>query len=104
MIKEANYCVDLQDFNPKDYCILDIRDAKSYQEAHLKEAKNLEDLEAIKDFALSSPKTKILLQCWHGNTAARYADLLHSAGVENIYFLKANFEDFKAFGLEVVEG
>ncbi|WP_104695900.1 rhodanese-like domain-containing protein [Helicobacter salomonis] len=94
--------VDVQDFNPRDYHIIDIRDAKSYREAHLKEACHMDDLNAIRDFALAHSEKKILLQCWHGNTASHYASALHSAGVNNVYFLKGNFEEFKDLGLELV--
>ncbi|WP_199769148.1 rhodanese-like domain-containing protein [Helicobacter cynogastricus] len=99
----THHLVDIQDFNPKDYRIIDIRDAKSYHQAHLKEACHMDDLDAIRDFALAHPKEKILLQCRHGNTASRYASALHNAGVENIYFLKGNFEEFKTLGLELLE-
>ncbi|GMB94556.1 hypothetical protein NHP21011_06480 [Helicobacter heilmannii] len=95
--------VELKSFNPKDYCVIDIRDAESYHKAHLKEALHMDDLNAIKKFALERPQEKILLQCWRGNTAAQYANALHGAGVSNIYFLKADFDDFKASGLEVLE-
>ncbi|WP_104758880.1 rhodanese-like domain-containing protein [Helicobacter bizzozeronii] len=99
-----DHAITLDSFNPGDYCIIDIRDHHSYQEGHLKGAIHLDDLQAIKDFALQCPDQKVLLQCWHGNTARRYADLLHGMGLENIYFLKANIEDFKAHGLEMLGG
>ncbi|CCM11601.1 hypothetical protein BN341_9570 [Helicobacter heilmannii ASB1.4] len=95
--------VELKSFNPKDYCVIDIRDAESYHKAHLKEALHMDDLNAIKKFALEHPQDKVLLQCWRGNTAAQYANALHGAGVSNIYFLKADFDDFKTSGLEVLE-
>ncbi|MFC3847110.1 rhodanese-like domain-containing protein [Helicobacter baculiformis] len=98
----AHHRVDLQDFNPKDWCIVDIRDAQSYEEAHLKDAIHLNDLEAIREFALAHPKHKILLQCRIGRSAAHYASLLHEAGLENVYFLKACVEDFETHGLEMV--
>ncbi len=99
-----DHAITLDSFNPSDYCIIDIRDHHSYQEGHLKGAIHLDDLQAIKDFALQRPDQKVLLQCWHGNTAGRYASLLHGMGLENIYFLKANIEDFKAHGLEMLGG
>ncbi|CAM2867420.1 rhodanese-like domain-containing protein [Helicobacter felis] len=99
----THHLVDVKDVNLKDYCIIDIRDANAYRQSHLKEARHMEDIEAIKDFALAHPKEKILLQCRHGNMASHYASALHSAGADNVYFLKGNFEEFKDLGLELVE-
>lgn len=96
--------VTLDHFDPKDYHIIDIRDLEAYQEAHLKDAIHLDDLDAIKNFALEHPHQKILLQCRRGHSAAHYASLLHGLGIANIYFLKACVEDFEAHGLEMVYG
>lgn len=81
--------------NLDDYLIIDIRDLEDYQKGHITHAIWVRDITRIGYIAKEHPDKKILLYCYHGNTARIYTETLLLDGFKNIFFLKENIEEFE---------
>ncbi len=69
------------------WTIIDIRDAATFNNGHIKGAQNI-PLANIITAAPTDKATKILVVCFSGQTAARAAMILRMAGYTNAKFLK----------------
>ncbi|PAF41219.1 rhodanese-like domain-containing protein [Helicobacter sp. 11S03491-1] len=94
--------VYLDEFQPQDYLIIDIRHPYDFAEAHIVGALNLTDLRSIATIAKNNADKKILLHCYSGHTASVYGSELVLAGLENIYYLDENIADFEDHGIRMM--
>ena len=78
-----------------DYIIIDIRDLEDYKMEHIINAIWVRDIQRIGYIAKEHPDKKILLYCYHGNTARIYTETLLCEGIKNVFFLKENIEEFQ---------
>lgn len=77
-----------------DVVILDIRDADSYQEAHIKNAMHL-TMNELPRFCEETPKDKpVLVYCYHGISSQTIANHLVEQGFQMVYSLIGGFEGF----------
>ncbi|MCE3037163.1 rhodanese-like domain-containing protein [Helicobacter anatolicus] len=81
--------------NLKDYLLIDIREKEDYLNFHIQNATWVQDITKITELCQNNPDKKILLYCYHGNTARFYTEHLIQAGYKNIYYLKENYEEFE---------
>ena len=77
--------------------IFDVRDAASYQQGHMKQARHL--AEANLEFALfKTPKSSpLLIYCYHGNASQSYAKIFADFGFKEIYDLIDGYEAWRIF-------
>jgi len=82
-----NYITPLDFYNTyyhkkKDYVLIDLRDAASYKQMHIKGAKNIFWLDILQDNQLKKlPKNKpIFLVCYVGHTSSQVLTLLTLLG------------------------
>jgi rhodanese-related sulfurtransferase len=75
-----------------DVAVLDVRDAGSYQKAHIDQARWVSEANLYE--ALSSiPKDKpVLIYCYHGNASQSYAQIFNDFGFLDVYSLDGGFE------------
>lgn len=97
--KSYAYPVYLEDFNPQDFVIIDIRHPEDFAYRHLKNALNIIDINEIAKLAQENPDKKILLHCYSGHTASIYGSELVNIGLENVYYMDENIMDFESSGL-----
>ena len=83
----------------KDYLIIDIRHLEDFQQSHIQDAICVRDIKRIGYIAKEHSDKKILLYCYHGNTARIYTETLLYDGIKNVYFLKENIEEFDSLGI-----
>lgn len=94
-----NHGLKYGQINLKDYILIDIREEEDYKNFHITDAIHLQDIAKIGHIAKENPDKKILLYCYHGNTANSYTQELVRWGFENIYFLQENYEEFESLGI-----
>lgn len=94
-----NHALKFNDIQLKDYLIIDIREKIDFDTFHIQDAIHIQDITRISYIAKENQDKKILLYCYHGNTARYYTQHLINAGFTNIYFLKENYEEFETLGI-----
>lgn len=88
----------------QDSCqIIDIRDAMSYQTAHITHAQRI-DNQNIGDFIqkadLNSP---LIVCCYHGNSSQNAAHYFSEQGFQKVYSLDGGFEQWKVINPDLCE-
>ncbi|MDE3020482.1 MAG: rhodanese-like domain-containing protein [Pseudomonadota bacterium] len=86
--------------------LIDLRDKKSFEQAHLKQARNIELHELRKCISelAQGENSRFLLYCQHGTQAHIAAGLLKRAGVKEIYCLEGGIKAWQNAGLPVQSG
>lgn len=75
--------------------IIDVRDAGSYQRAHVPEAVLLTD-QALRTVRQQWPRERpMLVYCYHGNTSQDFAKLFSDFGFAEVYSMDGGFEAWK---------
>ncbi len=75
-----------------DVALLDVRDAGSYQKAHIDKAQWVSQAN-LYDVLSSVPKDKpVLIYCYHGNASQTYAQIFNDFGFKDVYSLDGGFE------------
>ena len=75
--------------------LIDIRDAKSFNEGHINGAINLSNSN-LNDFINSSDKNDpIIVYCYHGNSSQNAVQLLVDFGFLDVYSLDGGYEEWK---------
>ncbi len=92
----------LKDFCAKldDAIVIDVRSRGYFLIDHIKDAINVESAKRIEFIAKEHADKNIILYCHHGNTARSIVEGLQ--GVENVYYLNANFSDLVKSGVDMV--
>jgi thiosulfate sulfurtransferase len=95
MFSKINVAQAKQLFSEKSCCILDARDANSFNVQHIEGAEQvtLDTLPNLaKRFSLSTP---IVVYCYKGVSSLTLAGLLSEAGFQEVYSLIGGFEAWK---------
>jgi thiosulfate sulfurtransferase len=72
--------------------VVDIRDAHSWQTAHLPGAKHL-DNQSVQQFMADTNKDEaVLVYCYHGHSSQNVAAWLSEKGFKEVYSLDGGFE------------
>ncbi|RDU73258.1 rhodanese-like domain-containing protein [Helicobacter anseris] len=103
MQNTKDYALKFKQINLKDYIVIDIREKEDYKKFHIQNAIHLQDIRKIIALAEEKTNKNILLYCYHGNTASMYVHHLLNLGVENVYFLKENYEEFEEMGIPLIK-
>lgn len=75
--------------------IADIRDAMSFQSAHIKGAQRV-DNDNLSEFMAATPKSQpLLVCCYHGNSSQSAAQFFATQGYEQVYSLDGGAEMWK---------
>lgn len=83
--------------------IADIRDAGSFQAAHMEGAVNLSN-DNLAAFMEATPKTSpVVVVCYHGVSSQQAAQFLAGQGYETVYSMDGGFEGWR-LGQPVVSG
>ena len=78
-----------------DLVIADIRDAGSFQAAHMKGAVNLSN-DNLAAFMEATPKTSpVVVVCYHGVSSQQAAQFLAGQGYETVYSMDGGFEGWR---------
>ncbi|TLD84079.1 rhodanese-like domain-containing protein [Helicobacter sp. MIT 11-5569] len=83
--------IALNTLDTKDFISIDLRSRGYFLISHIKDALNIESLQRIALIAKENPDKKILLYCHSGATAADFGSQLVSMGLNNIYYIDANY-------------
>ncbi|WP_024872161.1 thiosulfate sulfurtransferase GlpE [Tolumonas lignilytica] len=76
-------------------CLADIRDAGSYNAAHVAGAYHLTN-DTLSQFTQSVAKdTPVLVMCYHGNSSQGAANYLVSLGYQSVYSIDGGFESWR---------
>ncbi|MBU6459338.1 MAG: rhodanese-like domain-containing protein [Proteobacteria bacterium] len=86
--------------------VLDLRDRKSFERAHLKQAHHVELNELPKqiDGLLHEKNIRFLVYCQHGSQAHLAASRLKRAGVAEVFCLEGGIKAWQDAGLPVKAG
>ena len=77
------------------FVIADIRDAGSYQSAHIEGAINLSN-DNLAAFMEATPKTQpVVVVCYHGMSSQQAAQFLAGQGYETVYSMDGGFESWR---------
>jgi rhodanese-related sulfurtransferase len=75
-----------------DVAVLDVRDAASFQKAHIGSARWVSEAN-LYEVLTSTPKDKpVLIYCYHGNASQSYAKIFNDFGFGDVYSLDGGFE------------
>jgi thiosulfate/3-mercaptopyruvate sulfurtransferase len=75
-----------------DVAVLDVRDAASYQKAHIASALWMSERN-LHEVLSGTPKDKpVLIYCYHGNASQAYANIFTDFGFRDVYSLDGGFE------------
>lgn len=75
--------------------ILDMRDAKSFQQAHIDGARHVNDAN-LGDMLMSVAKDRpVLICCYHGNASQVYAQTFVDFGFSDVYSIDGGFEAWR---------
>lgn len=75
-----------------DVAVLDVRDAGSYQKAHIGSARWVSEGN-LYEVLTSMPKDKpVLIYCYHGNASQSFAQIFNDFGFADVYSLDGGFE------------
>lgn len=92
-------CIDIQDALPiieLQANIVDIRDALSFQNGHMKNAVNLNN-DNIEHFINDNDfVTPLIVCCYHGNSSKGAAEYLANQGFKDVYSLNGGFTQWSA--------
>ena len=78
-----------------DLVIADIRDAGSFQSAHMEGAINLSN-DNLAAFMEATPKTApVVVVCYHGVSSQQAAQFLDGQGYEKVYSMDGGFEGWR---------
>lgn len=76
-------------------CLADIRDAASFNAAHVEGAYHLTN-DSLRQFTQQVARTTpVLVMCYHGNSSQGVANYLVSIGYENVYSVDGGFEGWR---------
>ncbi len=92
-------CIDIQDALPiieQAANIVDIRDALSFQNGHMKNAINLNNDNIERYISEHSAETPLIVCCYHGNSSKGAAEYLASQGFKEVYSLNGGFTQWSA--------
>ncbi len=87
--------VYLQDINPIEYTVIDVRSKREFRETHLNGAINI-PLWEIKQTAekyVKNKQTKILVCCEYGIRSKQAVEILENLGYTQVYNLKDGLEN-----------
>lgn len=91
-------------FSEDGAIIIDLRSRGYFLTSHIKDAINITEIERIKYIAQENPKQKIVLYCYHGNTAREMMILLRSFGYQNIFFYDGDYFKLQGAGCNIETG
>jgi thiosulfate/3-mercaptopyruvate sulfurtransferase len=75
-----------------DVIVLDVRDAASYEKAHIGAARWVSEGN-LHEVLRGTPKDKpVLIYCYHGNASQAYARIFNDFGFADVYSLDGGFE------------
>jgi hemoglobin len=78
-----------------DVLLLDVRDARSYEAAHIESARHV-SRETLDPLLLRAPKDKpVLIYCYHGNASQTYAQMFADFGFREAYSLDGGYEGWR---------
>ncbi|PAF50749.1 hypothetical protein BKH43_04115 [Helicobacter sp. 13S00401-1] len=78
--------VYIDNLDPKDYVIIDVRGKDEYDDVHIKGAINLDEMDDIESKVKSTKDKKVLIQCRRGGRAAKVGTHLVEKGYDVYYF------------------
>jgi len=86
--------------NNESAIVVDVRDAESYAEGHIRNALHLTQ-DSLGEFVSATNKTlPIIVCCYHGNSSQGAADFLNQQGFDRCYSLDGGFTAWQSAGLE----
>ncbi|MBX7490261.1 rhodanese-like domain-containing protein [Helicobacter turcicus] len=91
--------ISLNSLDSDDFIVIDLRSKGYFLISHIKGALNIESLQRIAYIAQENPQKKILLYCHSGATAADFGSQLVQKGLENIYYIDANYFTLKKYNI-----
>ncbi len=75
--------------------VLDIRDAQSYAEAHVPEAKHLDGNRVDEFLASSDRELPLVIYCYHGNSSQSAAQYFAGQQFKRVYSVDGGFEAWR---------
>lgn len=82
-------------FDTRQAQSIDIRDALSYEQAHISGAQRI-DNDNIEAFIAAADKSQpLVVVCYHGISSQHAAQFLAAQGFEEVYSLTGGFEDWQ---------
>lgn len=78
-----------------DAVFVDIRDAGSFDRAHIDGATHLSDDNAQSFVAETDKDAMVIVYCYHGNSSLMGADFLMQSGFRDVYSMTGGFEAWR---------
>ncbi len=78
-----------------DSQIIDIRDAMSFQSAHISNAQRIDNQNIDQFMQQAKRENPLIICCYHGNSSQNAAHYFNEQGFENVYSLDGGFEQWK---------
>ena len=91
--------IPLNSLCPENFIVIDLRSRGYFLISHIKGALNIESFQRVLYIAQENPQKKILLYCHSGATAADFGTQLVKQGLENIYYIDANYFAIKKYNI-----
>lgn len=79
----------------KEVTLIDTRDRASYEEAHIKDAKHVDQLTVAQFIASADKSRPLVCYCYHGNNSRPAALFFAEQGFGEVYSLSGGFEEWK---------
>lgn len=85
-------------------CMVDIRDADSFQAGHVPGARHLGNHNLAQFLAMADFSVPVLVICYHGNSSRGAAQFLAEQGFDQVYSVEGGFEGWRLQGRPVAQG
>lgn len=75
--------------------IIDVRDAISYSEAHIKNAVHIDNNSLTAFVAQADPDTALVIYCYHGNSSQQAGQFFVQQDFSQVYSVDGGFEQWR---------
>jgi thiosulfate sulfurtransferase len=83
--------------------IIDIRDAMSFQTAHMTSATRIDNENIGPFMTQADQQAPLIICCYHGNSSQNAAHYFNEQGFQDVYSLDGGFEQWKTLFPELCE-
>ncbi len=75
--------------------IIDVRDASSYKQAHIKEAVHIDNNSLTEFVAQANPDKALVIYCYHGNSSQQAGQFFVQQDFTEVYSVDGGFEEWR---------
>ena len=79
----------------QEVTLLDIRDSRSFMQAHIENAINVSDSNVEEIIKVKDKSKPLIIYCYHGNSSQNAAEYFYNMGFKETFSVDGGFEEWK---------